>query len=271
LRLRIAALQTGLRGGLEDQLGEVEGLLRSISRREPRLILLPEGWVSEDPYRAFQESVDRSEAALSRLCRLASEYSVTILGGGLYMHRGRGVAVACPLIREDGSVEGFQEKVHLYGPEPRFAVRGDGYVVFRVMGVRIGVLICHDIAYPEAARTLTIKGAEILFNPSRISASGTEAWHLYLKVRCLENRVPLYAANIWHPPRFLGGTCAVKPSRYEDDVYIPEMVVARPGSAAIVDEIDPRIIGEARMDRLARRVPGAYIDLVGEGLGGVAD
>ncbi|MEM4289226.1 MAG: carbon-nitrogen hydrolase family protein [Nitrososphaerota archaeon] len=258
--MRIAVIQLALREEPEEVIKDVEGLLNIVNKREPDIALLPEAWISRDPLNNLDRAVVGSEVALERLRRLAVEHGVVILGGGLYIPREGKVSVSCPVIDTSGEIVGSQEKVHLFRGENKVLQKGESLKTFTVKGVEIGVLICHDIVYPEAARTLVLAGAQILFNPARIVSHGREAWQLYLKVRSLENRIPIYAANIWSPPKYTGGTCAVKPVKYLDEVYLPELIEARQGLSAIVDEVDIEALSGARRERLVGRMPHTYLD-----------
>jgi len=258
--LKIAVLQLQLREEAEEALGDLERLLNFVNRREPDIVLLPEAWISRDPLSNFDKAVAQSEAVLESLCRLAAEHGVVILGGGLYILREGKVRVSCPVIDNRGEIVGSQEKVHLFRGENKVLQKGESFRTFKVKGAEIGVAICHDIVYPEAARTLVLSGAQILFNPARIVSHGIEAWQLYLKVRSLENRIPIYAANIWSPPKYAGGSCAVKPVKYPDEVYLPELIRARHGLSAVVDETDIEALSGARRERLIGRTPRAYLE-----------
>ncbi len=57
-------------------------------------------------------------------------------------------------------------------------------------------MICYEIVFPGVAETLTKKGAEILFSPSRIVKEGIEPWKRYVQVRSLENIIPIIAPNV---------------------------------------------------------------------------
>ncbi len=256
--MKVAVLQLALREDQEERLKEVEALINLLHHREPDIFLLPEAWISLDPLNNLEKAVADSEMAIERLQKLAEEHGVAILGGGLYIARGEKIHVACPIIGSNGEVIGFQEKIHLYRRENDIVQRGESFRTFVVKGVRIGVVICHDIVYPEAVRTLALADAQLIFNPSRILSRGKEAWHLYLKVRSLENRIPIYAANVWSPPKYSGGSCSVKPIYYDDDIYLPELIEARPGVSAVMDEVDEKALSEARRVRLGGRMPQAY-------------
>lgn len=86
-------------------------------------------------------------------------------------------------------------KTHLFYKEKLCFDPGDtGFPVVYIpaLDVRLGVMICYDWRFPEAARTLALLGAELIACPSNLV---TEAWEMAMPVRALENKVYLALAN----------------------------------------------------------------------------
>ncbi len=86
-------------------------------------------------------------------------------------------------------------KTHLFYKEKLCFDPGDtGFPVVYIpaLDVRLGVMICYDWRFPEAARTLALQGAELIACPSNLV---TEAWEMVMPVRALENKVYLAVAN----------------------------------------------------------------------------
>ena len=75
-------------------------------------------------------------------------------------------------------------------------------------------MICYDTVFPGVADTLTKKGAEIIFSPSRIVKEGIEPWKMYVQVRSLENRIPVIAPNVENT-RFGGNSLIVELTKEE--------------------------------------------------------
>ena len=98
---------------------------------------------------------------------------------------------SCVLVHR-GKVSVYR-KTHLFGNEKKFFTPGDsGFKVQDVSGTKVGMMICFDWFFPEAARTLALKGAEIIAHPSNLVLPwGPEA----MKIRSLENRVFTVTAN----------------------------------------------------------------------------
>jgi predicted amidohydrolase len=88
---------------------------------------------------------------------------------------------------------GCYRKAHLFFEETLFFTPGDtGFQVWDIGPAKIGVMICFDWYYPEAARTLALKGAEIICHPSNLVLPNCPD---SMPVRCLENRVFAITSN----------------------------------------------------------------------------
>jgi len=95
----------------------------------------------------------------------------------------------------DGKLAGHYRKVHLFYYETQIFSRGDlGFPVFslatRSETAKVGMLICYDWRFPEAARTLALKGAELIAMPSNIVTT-TGMLHTTLQTRAFENKIVL--------------------------------------------------------------------------------
>jgi len=86
-------------------------------------------------------------------------------------------------------------KTHLFYKEKKvFEPGNSGFEVFDVDGVGIGVMICYDWRFPEAARTLALKGAQVICHPSALVAL-PELWQPVMRARSFENRVITITAD----------------------------------------------------------------------------
>jgi len=97
-----------------------------------------------------------------------------------------------------GGVEGVYRKAHLFGEEKlHFSLGRTGFPVFTIdvhgASVRVGMLVCFDHFFPEAARTLALAGAQIICHPSNLVLP--EYAQLSSRVRSIENRVFWVLAN----------------------------------------------------------------------------
>jgi len=253
-RIRASAVQTRpIPSSPEKTIIRASQLARRAAAREADIICLPEHWLPErkiptpaDPIPVFQE--------------LAEEYNVTIALGAFYEKIKGQIRLDCPIIGQDGEVRGRQFKIHLFGREKKIAFPGTRYEIFKVHGHKVGVLICYDVDFPEAARAFALKGAELLLCPSRIIREGITPWQQYLIVRSLENRLPIVAPNVYAPPYFTGQSTIV--SLVEDPrrkiAYTRLLTNNRSGEAIVIDDFDLELHNRLRKDRFADRRPDTY-------------
>lgn len=194
-----------------------------------KLVVLPEaalGGYVESLHGADVEpppALDVEGPELRRVCELARDLTVCIgfceAGAGGVRHN----AAAC--VTGDG-VLGVHRKIHLPLSEDRFTTPGDRLETFDTPVGRIGMLICYDKAFPEAARTLALDGAQVLAFLSAWPCSATNAaarlqedrqWRraeLWDRARAAENSLIVASANqtgAFGVLRFVGGARIVDP------------------------------------------------------------
>jgi len=88
---------------------------------------------------------------------------------------------------------GKYRKVHLFNREKLFFRPGNlGFHVFNIGVAKVGIMICFDWFFPESARTLALKGAEIIAHPSNLVMPYAPR---AMPIRALENRVYTITAN----------------------------------------------------------------------------
>jgi N-carbamoylputrescine amidase len=162
-------------------------------------------------YEPFSQAESIPGPSTDRLQALARELGVVIVAS-LFEKRARGLYHnTAAVIDADGSYLGKYRKMHI-PDDPGFYEKfyftpGDlGYRVFDTRYARIGVLICWDQWYPEAARLTALRGAEILFYPTAIGWARTEdsmevrsaqrqAWKTMQLSHAISNGVFVAAAN----------------------------------------------------------------------------
>lgn len=110
------------------------------------------------------------------------------------------------LVGPEGYI-GHYRKIHLPLGERLFHVPGDDWPVFDTKFGRIGLMTCYDVFFPEAARTLALKGADIIICPScwpNMTQSETDPDHQALitmaGARALENLVFVMQASTCNAP-----------------------------------------------------------------------
>ena len=211
-------------------------------------------------FREFAERVDG--ALMKRFCALSKKYSAYIAAGLLTLEEGK-VYNSAVLFTPEGEIGGIYHKVHLPAGEELYATPGDSYEVYETPYGNIGMLVCWDLQYPEAARILALKGADIIVCPTW----GCEM--TYVPARAYENSVTLAVAMgvpanipLWEinsPSCILdnmGKVCAMAKRDTEDLIFADIDIKAEPkpqyGSAYHTGHTS------MRHTRLSQRRPDTY-------------
>lgn len=252
--LKVAAAQTALRKKSYDQaIEDAQKLIHAASKQGAQIVCLPEHWLLEHR--------DQAKDATDRMMRAAKSERIFLITGANYLQTNSGVRIRSTLIDPEGHTVGWQDKVHLFLEERNVAVAGREYALLETALGRVGITICYDNVFPEAARSLALRGADMLFVPSRITLEGLDPWLLYLKTRALENRIPIIAPNIFAPPKYPGGSAIIdlKQPTHSNPVILPEIIAsAGAGEKVIVAEINIDQARQLRLKRLTERIPEAY-------------
>ncbi len=170
--MRLAVCQLRCDAGDDDgRAAAIDGAVRRAAVGGAELVVLPEmaacGYLLQAGHLdRHAEVADGSGPALTRWRDLARELGVAIIGG-FAERMDSGIANAAVVIDAGGAVRGTYRKLHLFGAEHRLFVPGDqGLPVFEIDGVRVGVLICYDLRFPESARVLALQGADVVAVPT---------------------------------------------------------------------------------------------------------
>jgi predicted amidohydrolase len=151
------------------------------------------------------------------------------------------------VVDRSGGIAGCYDKVHPTRAEidPRGVVPGDGWPVFRLDFGTLGVMICHDNSFVEAARCLTLNGAEVICWPHVQSGWGDIAWDVTLRSRALDNGVHLVSScfavrgeGAWRPGMMVGRSGVVGP----DGLILAETGREVGVATATVDLDRPRLV-----------------------------
>jgi predicted amidohydrolase len=180
-------------GKVSENLDRIAAALESA---EADLLVLPElcasgyQFVSMEEVRTLAEPVPAGPTT-TRLLDLAKRQRLVIVAG-LPERSGAACYNSAVAVGPQGFI-GCYRKTHLFFEETLFFTPGDtGFQVWDIGVAKIGLMICFDWYYPESARTLALKGAEIICHPSNLVLPNCPD---SMPVRCLENRVFAITCN----------------------------------------------------------------------------
>ena len=207
----VAAIQMSIPETPEKSVEKAEKLVRKAAAEGANVILLPElfeNWYfcQERRYDSYKLALPLEEnPAVRRFQTVAKELSV-VLPISFYEQDGNVLYNSVAMIDADGSVMGVYRKTHIpddhFYQEKFYFTPGDtGFKVWDTRFGKIGVGICWDQWFPEAARCMALDGAELLFYPTAIGSEpvlecdSMPHWQRRMQGHAAANLVPVIAAN----------------------------------------------------------------------------
>lgn len=159
------------------------------------LLVLPELALTGYTFEGFEEAYSLSEeiggSFSNRLVEIARRSNVAMVVG--FLEREAGDLFNSSILIDGEGVKGIYRKVHLFRDEKIVFKEGNlGFPVFTVDSVKVGLLVCFDWIFPEAMRTLALKGAEVILHSSNLVLPYYQEAAV---TRAIENRVFIVLAN----------------------------------------------------------------------------
>ncbi|WP_414902826.1 N-carbamoylputrescine amidase [Sphingomonas flavalba] len=210
--ITVAALQLAFTGNIDENIANVSALVREAAAKGATVILPPE--LFEGPYFcrvedeglfAGAQPTERHKAVVA-MRALAAELGVFI-PTSFFEADGPHHYNSLAMIDDKGAIMGVYRKSHIPdgpGYEEKFYFRpgNTGFKVWPTPGAALGVGVCWDQWYPEAARAMMLMGAEILFYPTAIGSEPhdpdldtSRLWRRAMIGHAVSNVVPVVAAN----------------------------------------------------------------------------
>lgn len=249
--------------------GRMLGMLADAAHAGAVLVVFPECAVTgynyartEGAYAAAEPVDGPSITALQQSCR---ELNVYAIAGTLRPGAAGAVYNTAVLLGPAGLI-GVYDKAHLpFCGADKFTAHGDtGFRIFDTPLGRIGMLICYDLRFPEAARLLALRGADIIALPTNWPTGAESAPEYMVRARAFENRVFVVACNRTgeeRGARYIGRSCIAGPDgrRLADASAQGEEIIT--AAINVSDARHKRLIvtpGEFEMDFINDRRPDLY-------------
>ncbi len=213
--LKIGLIQQACTADRSANLIATTAMIREAAAQGAKLVVLPELHTSlyfcqiED-VRNFDLAEPIPGPTTEQLAKLAAELKVVIVAS-LFERRGPGVYHNTAVVLEaDGAIAGKYRKMHIPDDpgyhEKFYFTPGDlGFTPIKTSVGNLGVLVCWDQWYPEAARLMALAGADILIYPTAIGwdprddaaeqARQRDAWITVQRAHAIANGLPLVACN----------------------------------------------------------------------------
>ena len=210
-KVKVAATQMSCSWNREEVLDKAEKLVRKAAAEGANIILLQE--LFETPYFCQKQKFEyfdlakplSENAAVKRFTEVAKELQV-VLPISFYEKAGNTAFNTIAIIDADGTILGTYRKTHIpdglpYAEKFYFTPGDTGFKVWKTKYADIGVGICWDQWFPEAARSMALLGAELLFYPTAIGSEPTlnvdskSNWQHAMQGHAAANIMPVIASN----------------------------------------------------------------------------
>ncbi len=210
--ISVAALQTQYGHDLQDNIARTEGLVREAARQGAQVILPSELFQGiyfcsrQDP-KWFETAFPAEQhPCVEALAPVAKELGV-VIPISFFEKDGPHYYNSIAIADADGRILGVYRKSHIpdgpgYMEKYYFRPGNSGFKVWDTAHGRIGVGICWDQWFPEAARAMALMGAEVLFYPTAIgsepyddSLDTSVLWRRAMQGHAVSNAIPIVAAN----------------------------------------------------------------------------
>jgi N-carbamoylputrescine amidase len=210
--LSLAAIQMSMSDSRIDNVSKAERLVRQAASDGAKIILIPE--LFEGEYFCKEQDAQNQQRAqtidenltISHFQKVAAELNV-VLPLSVYERAGNALFNTVVMVDADGSQMGVYRKSHIpdgpgYSEKFYFSPGDTGFRVWATRHGRIGVGICWDQWFPEAARAMALQGAECILYPTAIGSEPQEPtwdssrhWQRVMQGHAAANLMPVMAAN----------------------------------------------------------------------------
>jgi predicted amidohydrolase len=268
-KTKIACAQIDCRiGDVRSNRAKVIDRIREAAERGAKLVILPECAITGYAFESLEEAAGFAEPldgptapAIARACQESGVYAIV----GFIEKDGSRYFNAAMVVGPEG-IRGSYRKVHMpYIGADRFLTPGDrGFEVFDLSIGKVGVLICYDVSFPEASRSLKLMGAELIALPTNWPPGASRNPDFALNGRAMENHVNFAATNRVGVERgwpFIGRSKVVDfngDSLAEADGAAEQMLVVEIDFEQANNNKIVNVAGSYEIDRIADRRPEFY-------------
>lgn len=212
---KVAVLQKRSLGRkMSENINIVISNMECAAKNNADILLLPECFITgyELPVEDKDALANDSES-ISALCSAARKMHIGVVATALTKGRTKPRNSAF-VIDKEGKILMKYDKVHTCDfADEKCLESGDEFKVCNFHGIRIGIMICYDREYPESARILMLKGAEIILVPNDCGTMKPRVQAL--STRAYENMVGIAMAN--PNGENCGNSCAFSPICWDRD------------------------------------------------------
>lgn len=177
----------------------LEWIRECVKRDKPDTIVLPEMWNTGYALSELEDTADRdAEPTTSFLSELAKTHQINIIGGSIGNKRGNKFFNTSLVFNRQGELVHQYDKIHLVPMlnEHHYLTGGQEKArVFELDNIKMGLIICYDLRFPELARQLALQGAQVLHIVAEWPTARKDHWKYLQIARAIENQLYIVSSN----------------------------------------------------------------------------
>ncbi|MFZ5340548.1 MAG: nitrilase-related carbon-nitrogen hydrolase [Candidatus Micrarchaeota archaeon] len=216
-KTKIGLIQMRMSNSVTENLARTVKQIAMASKKGANIVCLPELFASKyfaqykktnERAKYTAEYTDNFERIIDALAKAARDNNIILVGGSVCEKAGERIYNTSIIFDQNGNIIGKYRKVHIpydecYWEKDYFAP-GEEFKVFKTNYGNIGVLICYDQWFPEAARISALMKADIIFYPTAIGTikgikqtegNWKSAWENVMRGHCIANGIFACAVN----------------------------------------------------------------------------
>jgi len=214
-KIPVAVAQYALVHDIQENLKHARLAVQEAANKETEIVLLPE--LGTLPYFCIEQNKTYFDLAetipgptTEKYCALAKKFSIIIVTTLFEKLSGNNYYNTAVVIEKNGHIAGLYRKMHVpndpgYYERFYFTPGDQGFKPVETCIGKLGVMICYDQWFPEAARTMALAGADMLLYPSAIGFDPDDndreqirqrnAWITIQKAHAIANGLPVLFSN----------------------------------------------------------------------------
>ena len=199
MKVKIGMAQLNVSADKKKNIAEAKAAIDKLADAD--IIVLPEIWNGPYDTKCFREygETEKDGESIKMLSEMAAKLGKIIVGGSISELDGDRVYNTSFVFDRQGKIIAKHRKMHLFDidvkggqsfKESLVLSAGEDVTVFDTPFCKVGLCICYDYRFPELARLMALKGAQIIIVPAAFNmTTGPAHWEIMFRSRSLDNQI----------------------------------------------------------------------------------
>ena len=199
MKVKIGMAQLNVAADKKKNIAEAKAAIEKLADAD--IIVLPEIWNGPYDTKCFREygETEKDGESIKMLSEMAAKLGKIIVGGSISELDGDRVYNTSFVFDGQGKTIAKHRKMHLFDidvkggqsfKESLVLSAGEDVTVFDTPFCKVGLCICYDYRFPELARLMALKGAQIIIVPAAFNmTTGPAHWEIMFRSRSLDNQI----------------------------------------------------------------------------------